>query len=355
MERSETWDTRLLMKKIMDKRILKGIALPYGALVVLWLLVDEHILHTTARTWWIVIAVFVVCFVATYALLLRQKQRYDPVRLASIIISEVFNDIKLDIDYEEEIKKLIDYLEHEKGNSMLSMAQYKEFEKMRFDFSANVTHELKIPLTSIMGHAELIEAGIATDEKAKEFASVIRADGDKLLTMIDDIITLSKYSKKGGVELHKEVFDLCESAEKSIDGVRNIASLKGITIEENLASVPILADREKIETVITNLLTNAVKYNKKNGTITITTTKQKRNAVLSVRDTGIGVSKKDAARVFERFYVANKARGKNAGTGLGLAIVKHIVIAHGGKVELVSTLGSGSEFIVRLPLDDVHL
>lgn len=333
----------------MNKEILKHIVPPYGLVILLWILLDRYVFHTAAKTAWMVLAAFVVCFVVTYCLLFRQRKKYRPDRLASLIISEVFNDVKLGMDYDEDIKKLLELLEHEKGNSMFSMAQYKEFEKMRFDFSANVTHELKIPLTSIMGHAELIQAGIAKDEKAREFAGVIRTDADKLLAMIDDIIALSRYSKNGEAELEKTFFDLKDVAEKSVEGVRNIASLKGITIEEKLHSVPIVADREKIDTVITNLLTNAVKYNKRNGMITISTGIESEMATIRVRDTGIGVSKKDAARVFERFYVADKSRGKNAGTGLGLALVKHIAIAHGGTVELISSIGNGAEFIVRLP------
>lgn len=333
----------------MNKEILKHIVPPYGLVILLWILLDRYVFHTAAKTAWMVLAAFVVCFVVTYCLLFRQRKKYRPDRLASLIISEVFNDVKLGMDYDEDIKKLLELLEHEKGNSMFSMAQYKEFEKMRFDFSANVTHELKIPLTSIMGHAELIQAGIAKDEKAREFAGVIRTDADKLLAMIDDIIALSRYSKNGEAELEKTSFDLKDVAEKSVEGVRNIASLKGITIEEKLHSVPIVADREKIDTVITNLLTNAVKYNKRNGMITISTGIESGMATIRVRDTGIGVSKKDAARVFERFYVADKSRGKNAGTGLGLALVKHIAIAHGGTVELISSIGNGAEFIVRLP------
>ncbi len=336
----------------MNKEILKHIVPPYGLVILLWILLDRYVFHTAAKTAWMVLAAFVVCFVVTYCLLFRQRKKYRPDRLASLIISEVFNDVKLGMDYDEDIKKLLELLEHEKGNSMFSMAQYKEFEKMRFDFSANVTHELKIPLTSIMGHAELIQAGIAKDEKAREFAGVIRTDADKLLAMIDDIIALSRYSKNGEAELEKTSFDLKDVAEKSVEGVRNIASLKGITIEEKLHSVPIVADREKIDTVITNLLTNAVKYNKRNGMITISTGIESGMATIRVRDTGIGVSKKDAARVFERFYVADKSRGKNAGTGLGLALVKHIAIAHGGTVELISSIGNGAEFIVRLPLGE---
>ncbi len=336
----------------MNKEILKHIVPPYGLVILLWILLDRYVFHTAAKTAWMVLAAFVVCFVVTYCLLFRQRRKYCPDRLASLIISEVFNDVKLGMDYDEDIKKLLELLEQEKGNSMFSMGQYKEFEKMRFDFSANVTHELKIPLTSIMGHAELIQAGIAKDEKAREFAGVIRTDADKLLAMIDDIIALSRYSKNGEAELRKTRFDLKDVAEKSVEGVRNIASLKGITIEEKLHSVPIVADREKIGTVITNLLTNAVKYNKRNGMITISTGIESGMATIRVRDTGIGVSKKDAARVFERFYVADKSRGKNAGTGLGLALVKHIAIAHGGTVELISSIGNGAEFIVRLPLGE---
>ena len=336
----------------MNKEILKRIVPPYALLILLWILVDRYILQPAATTGSYVLAALVVCFFMTFGLMKRQAQKYNPDRLASIIISEVFHDVKLGVHYDEDILKLLELLEQEKGNSMFSMAQYKEFEKMRFDFSANVTHELKIPLTSIMGHAELIQAGIAKDEKAREFAGVIQTDADKLLAMIDDIIALSRYSKNGAAELQKTSFNLKDVAEKSVEGVRNIASLKGITIEEKLHSVPIVADREKIDTVITNLLTNAVKYNKRNGMITISTGIESGMATIRVRDTGIGVSKKDAARVFERFYVADKSRGKNAGTGLGLALVKHIAIAHGGTVELISSIGNGAEFIVRLPLGE---
>lgn len=333
----------------MDKSILKKLGPIYLGLFLLFKILFDYILKASKDLVLISGLILLLCAIINYFLLKNQKAKYNPKNISAIIISEVFNDDNLDVNYDEDIRKLLDILENEKGNSMFSMAQYKTMEKLRSEFSANVTHELKTPLTSIIGHAEMIHEGIAKDEKAKEFAGVIIEDAKKQLELITDLIALSKYTGKEEVNMEITEFDLKTLAEECIEDIENMAGVKKIKIRTDLDPVIVNADREKIKSLISNLLTNGIKYNKVGGDLKITVYSNLEDAVVRVKDNGIGISDSDKNRIFERFYVADKSRGKNSGTGLGLSIVKHIALAHNGTIKVKNAQGGGSEFIFTFP------
>ncbi|MEJ8751597.1 HAMP domain-containing sensor histidine kinase [Lagierella sp. ICN-221743] len=333
----------------MDKSILKKLGPIYLGLFLLFKILFDYILKASKDLVLISGLILLLCAIINYFLLKNQKAKYNPKNISAIIISEVFNDDNLDVNYDDDIRKLLDILENEKGNSMFSMAQYKTMEKLRSEFSANVTHELKTPLTSIIGHAEMIHEGIAKDEKAKEFAGVIIEDAKKQLELITDLIALSKYNGKEEVNMEITEFDLKTLAEECIEDIENMAGVKKIKIRTDLDPVIVNADREKIKSLISNLLTNGIKYNKVGGDLKITVYSNLEDAVIRVKDNGIGISDSDKNRIFERFYVADKSRGKNSGTGLGLSIVKHIALAHNGTIKVKNAQGGGSEFTFTFP------
>ncbi|MDO5017944.1 MAG: HAMP domain-containing sensor histidine kinase [Lagierella massiliensis] len=333
----------------MDTDLIKKIGLVYIGLYLISKIFFDFILQTEKDLTLLTGLILLICAIITYFMLKSQKKKYNPKTLSAIIISEVFNDDNLCMKYDKGIKELLDILENEKGNSMFSMAQYKATEKLRSEFSANVTHELKTPLTSILGHAEMIKAGIAKGDKAKEFAEVIIEDATKQLELISDLIALSKYTDKEAISLELSTFDLKDLVEESISEISNMASVKDVCIIKNIDPVTVTADREKIKILLNNLLSNGIKYNKKGGELKITVYSNLEDAVIRVKDKGIGISKHDSSRIFERFYVADKSRGKNSGTGLGLSIVKHTAIAHDGTIKVKSIIGEGSEFIFTFP------
>lgn len=219
--------------------------------------------------------------------------------------------------------------------------------KMRQEFTANVSHELKTPLTSISGYAELIETGIAGENEVQRFAAEIHRNAKRLLTLINDIIRLSELDG-GHADLTFSEVDLYEIACTCVEMLRLNAEKHGIRIACHGEQCIIHANKEMMEELLFNLCDNAIRYNRLHGSVDVTVGMQENQAVLSIRDTGIGIPKESQERVFERFYRVDKSRSKQTGgTGLGMAIVKHIVAQHDAKIELYSEVGKGTEIIVR--------
>lgn len=228
----------------------------------------------------------------------------------------------------------------------------KEFERLRTEFVANVSHELKTPLTSILGFVETLkEGGINDPENRMKFLQIIETQSKKLHTLIEDLLLLSK------IESGKEPLPLEEvNVEKLFEKMAEIFSpiLKEKNIQLQVVPPPkavkILVESNSIERALSNLIDNALKYNVPNGRVTLQVHDQAQGVALEVRDTGIGISLVDLGRVFERFYRADKSRSRQSGgTGLGLSIAKHIVERHGGKIEVQSMQGKGSIFTIFLP------
>lgn len=238
----------------------------------------------------------------------------------------------------KELKPFVDRirLQHE---DVLKNAQ------MRQDFTANVSHELKTPLTSISGYSELIENGMASEEDIQHFAHEIHKSASRLLTSINDIIRLSELDSD--VQESFEMVDLYECAFTVITALKMQAEKYMVKLQLKGEKVVIFANREMMMELIGNLVDNAIRYNKKNGFVTVTVEPYGAGALLSVKDTGIGIPKEYQQRIFERFYRVDKSRSKETGgTGLGLAIVKHIVLKHQALLQVVSETNQGCEMIV---------
>jgi len=214
--------------------------------------------------------------------------------------------------------------------------------KMRQEFTANVTHELKTPLTSISGYAELIETGLATGDDIIRFANGIHKSANRLLTLINDIIRLSELDNEEG-EIAMEQINLYQLALTCVEMLGLNAEKHHVTISIQGKESYIEGNRMMIEELLYNLCDNAIRYNNENGTVLVDVHPEEEQVILEVKDTGIGISKKHQERIFERFYRVDKSRSKSTGgTGLGLAIVKHIVEKHHAKLVVESETGQGT-------------
>lgn len=247
-----------------------------------------------------------------------------------------------DSDYESPYKELDPLAEmlRSQHTDILAAA------KARQDFTANVSHELKTPLTAISGYAELLEGGMAGEEQQKHFYQEIRKNADRLLALINDIIRLSELDRKGYESTFEEV-DLYEIAKECLDELLVNAKQRSVTISVEGESCNVRGSRDLLKELIENLSQNAIRYNNLGGKVLISISQKDSRAMLTVKDNGIGIPASEQERVFERFYRVDKSRSKaTGGTGLGLAIVKHIVEIHDAKIELDSAPGVGTTMTV---------
>ncbi|MCD6297675.1 MAG: HAMP domain-containing protein [Deltaproteobacteria bacterium] len=236
---------------------------------------------------------------------------------------------------------------------MNDVTQMRRLENIRRDFAANVSHEIKTPLTAIKGFVETLRHGsVKNPEEIKRFLSIIEKHVNRLTEILEDLISLSRIEQddeKKAIKLRKN--SIKNVLQTAIGNCREIADLKNITIdcvcEENLSA---MIDPLILEQAIVNLLDNAIKYSEAESTIYVKAKQINDEIILSVKDSGCGIGKEHLPRLFERFYRADKARSRKlGGTGLGLAIVKHIAQAHGGRISVESMPGKGSAFTIHLP------
>ena len=226
------------------------------------------------------------------------------------------------------------------------ISEVRRLENIRRDFVANVSHELKTPLTSIKGFVEtLLEGALEDKENNRSFLKIIQGHAERLDSLVNDLLALSGLESKEMV-LAKEEISPAHELDEIIAWFSSLAKKKGIAIENELSpDIRLKADKGRIRQVFTNLLDNAVKFNKEKGSVRIYAEETGGKIKISVEDSGIGIPAKDIPRIFERFYRVDKARSRElGGTGLGLSIVKHIVELHGGSVGVESTEGIGSKF-----------
>lgn len=241
---------------------------------------------------------------------------------------------------DEELKPLVNTLLQQKKKQ-------KMLDKQKKQFTANVSHELKTPLTSIAGYAELIETGMAKPEDIKPFAGVIRKQALRLVNLSEDIIQLSQLEESDDEDMSFESVNLYEIAQRCVEALNINAINKCVTLNLTGEECYIRGKAQLVEELVYNLCDNAIRYNKENGNVTVTVTSLEKGASVSVKDTGIGIPKKYQERIFERFFRVDKSRSKaTGGTGLGLAIVKHITQLHDAKLEISSEEGKGTEIIV---------
>lgn len=218
--------------------------------------------------------------------------------------------------------------------------------QMRQEFTANVSHELKTPLTAISGYAELIAAGMTTGDDTIRFAGEISKSSNRLLTLINDILRLSELD--ASTEVPMEEIDLYELAEKCVNMLQINAEKQNVTLMLTGKPTKMQANREMMEELLYNLVSNAIRYNRPYGNVVVSVSREDDHVSLTVEDTGIGISQSDQERVFERFYRVDKSRSKSTGgTGLGLAIVKHVVQCHGARLNMKSQLGSGTRIEIK--------
>ena len=221
---------------------------------------------------------------------------------------------------------------------------------LRSEFTSNVSHELKTPLTSISGFAELIKEGMATGEDAKNCAKHIYKECSRLIRLVDDIIDLSRVDS-GEISFDKEPCEIASVIEEVVESLGSVAKRNGIEISASIETRgEISGNRHVLDDMIYNLLDNAIKYNRQGGMAAISLTDGVGAFILTVKDTGIGIPEDQRDRVFERFYRIDKSHSKEiGGTGLGLAIVKHGVLFHGASISLKSKLGEGTQITVSFP------
>lgn len=219
---------------------------------------------------------------------------------------------------------------------IIDVSEKKKAEKMRREFTANVTHELKTPLTSISGYAEIIASGLARPDDVQGFARRIHKESGRLLTLIGDIIKLSQLDETLSEEEYVS-FDIAGVANEVAEDLRTNAQKHEVTISTQTQKAVMKGNRNQFYELIYNLCDNAIRYNRPGGSVKITVEKNEEHCIIKVSDTGIGIPAKHHKRIFERFYRVDKSRSKETGgTGLGLAIVKHITERHGGSISVES-------------------
>ena len=232
---------------------------------------------------------------------------------------------------------------------LLDVTEREQREVLRREFSANVSHELKTPLTAISGFAELMAEGMVPPGKEREFASDIYRESRRLIGLVEDIINLSQLDENPQ-SFEREPVDLYALSGKVLQALRPAAEKRNVTLTLEGRSETVVGVRRILDEMITNLCDNAVKYNREGGSVCVSVGRRNGGVLLKVRDTGIGIPYADQSRVFERFYRVDKSHSRAiGGTGLGLSIVKHGAQYHDARMELKSEPGQGTEITVQFP------
>lgn len=244
-----------------------------------------------------------------------------------------------EISFYEELEPFLSMIQIQHENILKSAM-------IRQEFTANVSHELKTPLTSISGYAELIENGMASEEDVVHFAKGIHKNSNRLLTLINDIIRLSELDGTEK-EVEFEKVNLYLIAQTSLDMLQFMAQKHEVTLRMEGEDCEVWGNRQMLEELVYNLCDNAIRYNNAGGSVTVHITREERGVVMTISDTGIGIPKEARDRIFERFYRVDKSRSKSTGgTGLGLAIVKHIIAKLQAEIFVESEVGKGTTISV---------
>lgn len=268
---------------------------------------------------------------------------------------EGYSEIHLTLDeriYQFNISRISSFENDDEGGIVIlafDITEQSNAEKRRREFTANVSHELKTPLQSIIGSAELIENNLVKPSDTKKFISKIRTEADRLVILIDEIISLAKLDE--GIDAVRTDVNILELAREACSSLNDSAKLKNVSISIDGEDVILHNSiRTLLKEAIYNLCDNAVKYNVEGGNVKINISETMDNVIISIQDTGIGIPQGDQERVFERFYRSDKSHSRETGgTGLGLSIVKHAVAYHNGDITVKSEEGKGTEIILSLP------
>ena len=309
---------------LLDNKTVLRVSTEVGSIWAVFLAVSPMIML-------IVIIIVVVCIALSHML---TRQLIAPIEK----MAQNMEDASMEPPY----KELVPFASmiRKQHTDILSAA------KARQDFSANVSHELKTPLTAISGYAELIEAGMVDEEKQKHFIQEIRKNAQRLLSLINDIIRLSELDRTDSQSTFDK-FDLNEIVSECMEALDVNAKNRQVTLEYTGEKCNICGSKEMMRELTDNLVQNAIRYNKPNGSVWVEVHGGDQPRLV-VKDNGIGIPADEQQRIFERFYRVDKSRSKaTGGTGLGLAIVKHIVEIHDAKLSLESELGQGTTITVN--------
>jgi two-component system phosphate regulon sensor histidine kinase PhoR len=229
---------------------------------------------------------------------------------------------------------------------LLDVTERTDREALRREFSANVSHELKTPLTSISGYAELMKEGMLPPEKTKDAAATIYRESQRLIALIGDIINLSQLDEAEG-RFEQEPVDLYQLAGDVLSDLRMVAGERHVTLALTGSSQSVIGVPHVLREMLYNLCDNAIKYNRDGGSVTVHVTQIQRHVHVTVKDTGIGIPADEQQRIFERFYRVDKSRSRAmGGTGLGLSIVKHGAQLHHANIDLHSEPGKGTTITI---------
>ncbi len=232
---------------------------------------------------------------------------------------------------------------------VLDVTERAEREAMRREFSSNISHELKTPLTTIHGAAEMLKSGMVRPEDTAQFADMIFNESGRLISLVQDILRISQIDEERLAEDNADI-DLYQMCSSVISRLEHIAGKKNVNFILEGESTVVRGSEGFLEDLVYNLTDNAVKYNKDNGTVTVRVFSSSSFPTLEISDTGIGIPQEEIGRVFERFYRVDKSRSKAiGGTGLGLSIVKHAVAYHKADISIESELGKGTRVTVKFP------
>jgi two-component system phosphate regulon sensor histidine kinase PhoR len=255
----------------------------------------------------------------------------------------------------EELDPLVNRLNEQRGELVRRMAQLQDADDLRREFTANVTHELKTPIASISGAAELMRDGLVRKGDVRDFAGRIYDDAQRLSALVSDILMLSKLdeSERAG---DREIFgpaervDLRSVASDVVERLGESARRAGVEVSVEGVASPVMGNARLLDELVSNLVENAIRYNPAGGRVYVWVVPQDGRPCIRVTDTGIGIPKEDQGKVFERFYRVDKGRSRDTGgTGLGLAIVKHAAAYHAAQIKLESELGKGTSVTVLFP------
>lgn len=297
------------------------------------------------------VAILVFILVVLYMLSTKiSKMILSPIKNAADNIESILSGEEVEeAEIYPEIKPFVETIKRQKKQIELVMNNLREAEKIRREFTANVSHELKTPLTSINGYAEMIANGMAEGDEVQKFAGIIQKEGTRLLALIESILNLSKLEDET-VEKTYEKIDLYEISKEVVNKLKPQAASHRVNLEIDGEPIVVSANKRMIEDLIYNLIDNAIKYNIENGEVKVLVRSDENYGLISVKDTGIGIPQEEQDRIFERFYRIDKSRSKKIeGSGLGLSIVKHIVEYHNGALSLESEIGKGTTITVKLP------
>ncbi|MCI8403164.1 MAG: PAS domain-containing sensor histidine kinase [Lachnospiraceae bacterium] len=287
--------------------------------------------------------IFAVTLILSVALAVRVSQKIvDPINKMNL-------DQPLSNESYDELAPFLKRIGSQQQMLRKQEAALLQAEQMRREFTANVSHELKTPLHSISGYAELLKNDMVRGEDVIPFSTRIYEETQRMIRLVEDIISLSRLDE-GAKDMERESVDLYELAQEAVKSLEPQAEAAGVTLELRGTHTCIYGISQLLYGIIYNLVDNGVKYNRENGTVTVEIQSAGKEALLSVRDTGIGIAAEHRERIFERFYRIDKSHSRRVGgTGLGLSIVKHAVKIHDGQTEVHSIMGEGTEVTIRFP------